>query len=704
MNSRKQAVINHDKGLHARVAAMIVQKAYELEHRWQVKLYFRRPGGLAAVPAVSIMPLVSLRIKRGDMLWVEASGPQAEVAAGEMALFLESDFLLADADTISQVDNLLQANAFTAEQIFVSMANGLIVTDENDIITIFNPAAERILGIPASVAIGETAQNIIPGSRLHIVAKTKEPELGCRQSIGALTILTNRTPIVADGQVRGAMAIFEDISVLEAVTGELKAVKELKERLQLILESVQDGICVVDKAGFITYVNPAYVELVKQDRCKLTGQNVRVLSPDGTRNRVLDTGRPVIGSIVTKPDGVTLVANVSPIVVDGELTGAVSVVKNVSEVHRLMDSLSHVSAKAEYLEDELRRAQKPGPAFIRYIGQSGKVREALAIAAKAAASATTVLVTGESGTGKELVAEGIHYASRRADGPFIRVNCAAIPESLLESELFGHEKGAFTDAIRQKPGKFSLAHKGTIFLDEIGELNKNMQAKLLRVLQQKEFSRVGGEAVIQVDVRIIAATNRNLEQMVNGGQFREDLYYRLNVIPILLPALRDRVEDIPLLADHFLQKVSSEQGKTITGITREALAGLMAYRWPGNVRELENVIERMITLADSTQLTAADLPLYLREAGGETGAVLPQTDMPVIPDAPTADLRPWVEYERRIIALALEKYGSFNAAGKALGLTHKTVAAKAQKYGIAKVVSWDNGDVLVKNINKNDQT
>ncbi len=698
MDSRKQAVITHDKGLHARVAAMIVQKAYELEHKRQVKLYFRRPGG-AAIPAASLMPLVSLRVKQGEMLWVEAIGLSAEAAVSEMAAFLESDFLLADAVTISQVDNLLQDNAFTTDQIFASMANGLIVTDENDVITIFNPAAERILGIPASSAIGNKAQVIIPGSRLHIVAKTQEAEIGCRQSIESLTILTNRTPIIADGQVRGTMAIFEDISVLEAVTGELKAVKELKERLQLVLESVQDGICVVDRDGYITYVNPAYIELVNQSRQELTGQNVRKLSPTGARSRVLATGQPVAGSIAVKPGGVTLVANVSPIVVDGELTGAVSVVKNVSEVHNLMDKLSHVSAKAEYLEHELRRVQKPGPAFHKFIGQSGKVREALAIAAKAAASGTTVLITGESGTGKELVAEGIHYASRRAEGPLIRVNCAAIPENLLESELFGHEKGAFTGALRQKPGKFSLADKGTIFLDEIGELNKSMQAKLLRVLQQKEFTRVGGEVVIKVDVRIIAATNRNLAQMVLHGEFREDLYYRLNVIPILLPPLRERVEDIPLLVDYFLHKVTAEQSKTITGIAGEALTGLMAYRWPGNVRELENVIERMVTLSDTAVLTAADLPLYLRE-GSEAASNTSQYRIGTVYDS--AAILPWVEYEKQIITLALAKYGSFNAAGKALGLTHKTVAAKAQKYGIAKTVSWENRDDMVKNINNNE--
>lgn len=698
MDSRKQAVIAHEKGLHARVAAMIVQKAHELEHKWQVKLYFRRTEG-PAVRAVSIMPLVSLKVKQGDLLWVEAEGQAAEEAAGEMQALLESDFQLADATTLSQVDNLLQDNVCTADQIFVSMANGLLVTDENDVITVFNPAAERILGIPACQAIGSKAQAIIPGSRLHIVAKTQQAELGCRQSIGKLSIITNRTPIITDGQVRGTLAIFEDISVLEAVTDELKAVKELKERLQLVLESVQDGICVVDRDGYITYVNPAYTELVNQSKRELIGQNVRQLSPQGARSQVLASGQPVIGSLAAKPGGVTLVANVSPIVVDSELTGAVSVVKNVNEVHKLLDTLSHVSAKAEYLEQELRRTQKPGPTFHKFIGQSGKVREALAVAAKAAVSTATVLIIGESGTGKELVAEGIHYASRRAEGPFIRVNCAAIPESLLESELFGHEKGAFTGAVRQKPGKFSLADKGTIFLDEIGELSKSMQAKLLRVLQHKEFARVGGETLLKVDVRIIAATNRDLAQMVATGEFREDLYYRLHVIPILLPPLRERVEDIPLLVDHFLQKINGEQGKVIDGIAGEVLAGLIAYRWPGNVRELENVIERMVTLTDGSRLVTTDLPLYLR---GE------KAEIPLTVDEQTAALPlrltdttvlPWAEYEKRIIALALTQYGSYNAAGKALGLTHKTVAAKAQKYGIKKAVSWENGDKLVKNIN-----
>ena len=699
---QKQAVITHANGLHARVAAMLVQKAHELENKWQARLFFRRPGG-AAVPAVNLMPLVALRVKRGDLLLVEASGPAAKQAVDEMTVFVESDFPLADAGMISQVDTLLQDNAITAGQIFVSMANGLIVTDARDHITVFNPAAERIMGIAAASVIGKKAQAVIPGSRLHLVAQNRQAELGCRQVIGSLSIITNRTPLIADGVVYGAMAIFEDISAFEAAVGELKAVKELKERLQLVLESVQDGICVVDPAGCITYVNPAYVGLTGKTREQLTGQNIRVLSPDGARSRVLSTGLPVLGAIAAKPDGATLIANVSPIIVDGEITGAVSVVKNVSEVPKLMHRLSQMAAKAEYLEQELRRAQKPGPAFQNFIGRSGKALEALAIAAKAADGSATVLIRGESGTGKELVAEGIHYASKRSCAPFIRVNCAAIPENLLESELFGHEKGAFTGAIRQKPGKFSLADGGTIFLDEIGDLSRSMQAKLLRVLQQKEFSRVGGETVIQVNVRIIAATSRNLEKMVSEEEFREDLYYRLNVIPILLPPLRERMSDIPLLADYFLDKMGREEDRQPQVLNHEALRGLMTYQWPGNVRELENVLERMVTLSEGGVLTGADLPAHIR---AEPDSKPPASALPPrrIPADAEEEILPWCEYEKQIISLALTKYGSYNAAGKALGLTHKTVAAKAQKYGIAKQVTWEKSSELRKNTKDKPET
>lgn len=446
----------------------------------------------------------------------------------------------------------------------------------------------------------------------------------------------------------------------------------MQERLQLILEAVQDGICVVDKNGEVTYVNPSYLRILHKTEAMIIGENVYEVAPNGNRCSVLKTGIPRIGSISHKKDGTTIVANVNPIFVDGEIAGVVSVIKNITEIQTLMEKLNQISAKAEYLEQELLRTKKTGKSFANYIGRSGRVVDVLAMASKAAQSAATVLIRGESGTGKELVAEGIHYASNRRKGAFIRVNCGAIPSTLLESELFGHEKGAFTGAIRRKLGKFELADQGTIFLDEIGEMDKSMQVKLLRVLQQREFYRVGGEENIHVDVRIIAATNRPLEEMVEQGTFRDDLYYRLNVIPLLLPPLRERLEDIPLLTENFIARLREQAHKDVRGISTEAMAVLMDYRWPGNVRELENVMERVITLMESNYILPENLPSYLI---GETAA---REVKSFAADA----ILPWEEYEKQIIGNALKKCGSFNAAGKMLKLTHKTVAAKARKYGL----------------------
>ncbi|WP_007939675.1 MULTISPECIES: sigma 54-interacting transcriptional regulator [Pelosinus] len=680
LHYEKRAVIQHQKGLHTRVAAMVVQKSHALSTTYQTTLFFRYKEQ-ENIASNSLIVLCSLKIKAGDEVWVVGHGKHADYVVNQMVEFLESDFQFDNAQIISEVDKLLQDNAFTAEQIFNSMANGLMVSDEHDVVTIFNPAAEEILGIPANAVIGKKVYDVIPNSRLHFVNKTGIPELAYRQVIGSSSTITNRTPIIIDGQIKGAVAIFEDISALEKITGELQEVKELKGQLQLILESVQDGICVVNKEGCITYVNPAYLRILNQQYAQLVGQNIQEISPSGARCSVLSSGKQVLGTISKKKNGVAVVANVNPIIVDDEVTGVVSVVKDITEVQGLMENLNHISAKAEYLEQELWRTKKPNRAFEHFIGRSGKVFDVLAMAAKAAEGSSNVLIRGESGTGKELVAEGIHYASRQGAGPFIRVNCGAIPANLLESELFGHEKGAFTGAIRRKLGKFELADHGTIFLDEIGEMEKSMQVKLLRVLQKKEFERVGGESTIKVNVRIIAATNQDLEKMVLNGEFREDLYYRLNVIPLLLPPLRERKEDIPILAEHFLNKVSLELTRKAKGIKNDALDILLQYKWPGNVRELENMIERLVTLTEGDFIGIEHLPTYLKEkliTRNKEGSSIVNSEI----------ILPWEEYEKRIIKLALGTYNSYNRAGKALGLTHKTIAAKAKKYGIEKTISW----------------
>jgi len=676
-------VFRHKKGLHARVAAMVVQKTYELQNKYNVQLYIQSMHS-EKIPLSSLLILTSMKIRPGDEVYIIAEGENPELAAAEMQTLLESDFAITDNSAIQNMDTLLQDNVATAEQIFNSIANGLIVVDENNRITLFNPVAERIFRMHARSVMGKDVTEAIPGTGLDRTNLTHEAEIGTRQSVGHSIIVKNVTPIMVEGVSKGAVCTFEDISKFAKISWQLKEVRELKEKYLLTLESMQEGICVLDKEGQITYVNPAYLKILGKEQEQLIGRKIDEISPDGARSKVLQTGKQILGCISKKANGVTTIANVNPIIVDGEILGVVSVVNDITEMQNLMDRLNKVSAKAEYLEHELMRTKKPGPAFGKIIGASCKLNDAMVVAAKAAEGIYTVMIRGESGTGKELFAEAIHFSSPRASGPFIRVNCAAIPSTLLESELFGHEKGAFTGAIKTKLGKFELANKGTIFLDEIGEMEKDMQAKLLRIIQKREFQRVGGEETIQVDVRIIAATNQNLEELVRRGGFREDLYYRLNVIPIILPALRERKEDIPQLTEAFIMKISKELGKGAIGIKSDAMEALLRYAWPGNVRELENVLERTMTLLDGNDIEVKDLPSYIRDEVMEAETKTPGSFL-----NENSVILPWDDYEKIIIKAALERYGSYNAAGKALGLTHKTIASKAQKYGIEKTVAWD---------------
>jgi len=352
--------------------------------------------------------------------------------------------------------------------------------------------------------------------------------------------------------------------------------------------------------------------------------------------------------------------------VDDDIRVLEIVASLIAQFIKLWETYKEVEEEKESLKMELKGRYK----IENIIGQSDKIQEVLEAVYRVAPTKATVLLRGESGTGKELIAKAIHYMSPRSKGPFIRFNCASIPEGLLESELFGHEKGAFTGAISSRMGKFELANGGSIFLDEIGDLPLSLQPKILRILQEREFERVGSEKTLKVDVRIITATSRNLEHLVSIGKFREDLYYRLNVIPIFLPPLRERGEDTTILIDFFLERFNRENNRSVT-LDKSALQVLLNYDWPGNVRELENTIERLVIMSHSDKISAADLPISLS---------IRKFKSPEIAASLTANVQ---EVEKTNILNALEKTGGVQAkAAKLLGITPRQIGYKIKKYGL----------------------
>jgi DNA-binding NtrC family response regulator len=331
-------------------------------------------------------------------------------------------------------------------------------------------------------------------------------------------------------------------------------------------------------------------------------------------------------------------------------------------------ALAEWEVKRQYRE-ALRELQKRNQ-FSNIIGKSNAMKKIFEVVQLVSASRASVLITGESGVGKEMIADAIHYDSERKDKPLIKVHCAALSESLLESELFGHERGAFTGAVARKRGRFELAHRGTIFLDEIGEISPSVQIKLLRVLQERKFERVGGEETIEVDVRVIAATNRDLKEAIGQGEFREDLYYRLNVVNIHIPPLRERTDDIPLLISSFLTEFAQASSKRIEGIDARARTALYNYSWPGNVRELRNCIESAVVMCRGSQITVEDLPPHIHVSGDKNFVRIGLGQS-------------LAEAEREIIrAVLLQQNGNKTRAAELLGIGRKTLHRKIQEYGL----------------------
>ena len=461
---------------------------------------------------------------------------------------------------------------------------------------------------------------------------------------------------------------------------EIQALSEQLETYRLIFDSIYNGVIVTDAKGIITHFNKPYGQFLGLDPSAQIGKHCTEVIENTRMHIVAASGKSEINQS-HRIRGQNMVVQRIPIRKDGKIVAVFGQVmfKDIKDVSKLAHQLSLLESKVKLYEEELFNLRSTRYTFDSIIGKNPIISMLKKEARNAAANQLPVLISGDSGTGKELFAQAIHHASSRKIFPFVRINCSAIPRDLLESELFGYEKGAFTGAKSEgKPGKFEIANQGTVFLDEIGDLPLEMQPKLLRVVEEKEFERVGGTRVIRSDFRVIAATNQNLEEMLLDGRFRKDLFYRLNVIPLHIPPLQERRDDIILLARHFMKQMVQEAAIEEVAMGPEARKALRRHDWPGNVRELLNVLERTLSSIEGNHIRLSDLPFYLQR--------IPQKSSQ---QNQTSIKEVHARTEKEVILYALKETENNKAqAAKMLGIHRTHLYKKMKKYGI----SLDAGD------------
>ncbi|MGD9222844.1 MAG: sigma 54-interacting transcriptional regulator [Desulfobacteraceae bacterium] len=457
----------------------------------------------------------------------------------------------------------------------------------------------------------------------------------------------------------------------------IQALRQQLEIYELIFDSIHNGAIVTDASGYVTHFNKPYGRFLGVDPADQIGRHCTQVLDNTRMHIVAKTGQPEINR-PHEIKGQNMVVQRIPIQKDGQVVAVFGQVmfKDVRDVHKLAREFSLLESKVQHYEEELLNLRATRYTLESIKGKSEVISALKREALHAAGSKSQVLITGESGTGKELFAQAIHQAGDRKLYPFVRINCAAIPKDLLESELFGYEKGAFTGArSRGKPGKFELAHQGTIFLDEIGDLPMEMQPKLLRVLEDKAFERVGGNRVIRSDFRLIAASNQPIEEMLESGTFRKDLFYRLNVIRLHIPPLRQRREDIIELSHHLLRQLSREANLPVPSIDAAARRVLIAYDWPGNVRELSNSLERSLAAMEQGGIRLVDLPFHIYQKRH-----CPQASQP----APIRQVQHNAEKEAIVYALKASGYNKSQAA-RNLGIHRTLLYKKMKKYRLSPV-------------------
>lgn len=557
-----------------------------------------------------------------------------------------------------------------------SAHNGVVVINNEGIILVYNQTAKSIFHDRDIEPIGKHMKEVRPGAwdDMKTILETGQPQMGKKLILPEATIIANRAPIFDNGKVIGVISIFQDVSEHEKIVSQLQNYQRLHKELEAIFESSYDGIFMTDGEANTLRVNQAYERITGLSREDLLGKNMRSLVKDHVYDHsvtleVLHKKEPITIMQRIRGGKQVIVTGTPVFADDGSIAAVVTNVRDISELNELKAQIDEYRKMSSFFSQSLQEHREVDHAMQELVVKSQSMVKVVQKAIKVAKVEASVLLRGESGVGKSMLARLIHKISPRKEHPFVKINCGAIPPSLMESELFGYKKGAFTGALTTgKMGLITAAHKGTLFFDEIAELKLDMQVKLLQILEEKQFTRIGSTTATSVDVHIIAATNRDLSDLMQKGLFREDLFYRLNVVPITIPPLRKRREDIPVLIDSVLEKANKTRhlNKRIDSSTAEHLRH---YNYPGNVRELINIIERMIVLSEGDIIHSEELPSEVRN----------YWHMP----AEQAPLKEALEnYEMWLLQEVLAKSSSLRQAADFLKIHPTTLWRKMTKFNI----------------------
>lgn len=579
--------------------------------------------------------------------------------------------MIGTAEYLRESLNVIMASSALLESLFMVNYEGIVITDREGYILRVNPAAEKMFGLNFSEAKGKHIKEIFPE-----IAISEHLQIGMKKTIRSLPVIVNQVPIVENDLQIGSSFAFLDVSDMEKIAQELEIVKDLKTTIDGVLSASSDGVFVSDISGTIKYVNERACDLLAETSDKIAGKSIHGIFPAECTLKTIRTGIPEVDCCDIY--GRKCIVSHIPIRKNNDknadITGVVSTVylNDNAVAEEIARKWFNLNQQIQYYRDELEKRDGGSSRLDRIITNNPVFKKIKKDAQFIARSSSTVLLTGESGVGKDMFARGIHEASPRAKYPFVKVNCVSIPETLFESELFGYAPGSFTGALKNgKPGYFERAHRGTIFLDEIGDMPLSIQAKLLQVLQEKEFVRVGGTGKQVVDVRIIAATNRDLKEAIANKTFREDLYYRLNVIEFHLPPLRERSEDIIPLAESFVEKYNRILGSRITGINEQAKKALQHYSWPGNIRELENVMERAANYVWEGEIGIENLPEQLLKFESKPLAAYSSYRSSLI------------DFEKEMLLDVLKKTnGNKSAAARLMNLSRSAFYDRLAKYNL----------------------